>query len=229
MIIAMLLAHLVGDYILQTNALALWKSKALGGVAVHCLIVFLTTWLFILPFNPNWWQGVLFIGLTHFAIDATQLYWKPKIPPLARFLIDQMLHFVVLGLALWAGGYIRQFSLSTTLALMQDEQLFLYLLGFAFITMPAWVIIKFLAYGLVQGDAPNFSEGSNKYIGIMERLLITLFVLLGQFLLIPLVAIPRLVMEWPNVSHTEQAPVYLVELLASIAIATLIGLALSQM
>lgn len=70
MIIAMFLAHLVGDYILQWNSLAAWKSRALSGVVVHCLVVLAVTWLFIMPFNPGWWPWVLVIGLAHFAIDA---------------------------------------------------------------------------------------------------------------------------------------------------------------
>ena len=59
MITAMLLAHLVGDYVLQWDALAAWKSRALAGVAVHAAIVTAVTWLFALPFAPDWWQGIL--------------------------------------------------------------------------------------------------------------------------------------------------------------------------
>ena len=56
MIIAMFLAHLVGDYILQWDSLALWKSRELKGVLAHGLVVTFVTFLFILPFEPTWWQ-----------------------------------------------------------------------------------------------------------------------------------------------------------------------------
>ena len=55
MITAVLLAHLVGDYILQWNALAILKSKALKGVIAHGAIVWAVTWLMTALFNPAWW------------------------------------------------------------------------------------------------------------------------------------------------------------------------------
>lgn len=160
---AMILAHLVGDYILQWNQLAQWKSRELKGVAVHCLIVLAVTWLFSLPFDPHWWPWVLFIGGLHFVIDAGQLLWQPRLAPLARFTLDQAAHFGVILLALVAGGAV---DVSRTafilLTFLQDEQQLLYLLGYAFVTMPAWVVVKFVAYGLVNGSGPNSVSDSNR-------------------------------------------------------------------
>lgn len=227
MIGAMLLAHLVGDYILQWDRLALWKSRELKGVMAHGLVVFLVTWLFAIPFDP-YWRGIFFIGLAHIVIDAAQLYIKPPITPLTRFTLDQLAHFLVIGVALMADGYLDFSGLSWQLIQSaHSDRILFYLIGYAFITMPTWVIAKFIAYGLVNGTGPNFPEGTNKYIGILERLLMTTFVVMGQFLLVPLVTMPRLVWEWPQVSHSERAPVYLVELLCSITVAVGIGLALS--
>ncbi|WP_420630877.1 DUF3307 domain-containing protein [Candidatus Leptofilum sp.] len=225
MIIAMFLAHLVGDYILQWNSLAAWKSRAMAGVIVHCLVVLAVTWLFILPFNPGWWPWVIVIGVAHFVIDAIQLRVKLPIPELARFGLDQAAHFIVITLALAGGGYLNlAVIVQNGLALLQSDLLLIYLLGYAFVTMPAWVLVKFTAYGLVQGTAPQFGD-SSKYLGILERLLMTTFVAVGQYLLVPLVILPRLLMEWPEVAQDEGAPVYLAELLASIALAVSVGIA----
>lgn len=224
MVIAMFLAHLVGDYIFQWNSLAAWKSRALSGVIVHCLVVLAVTWLFILPFNPGWWPWVLIIGTAHFFIDAIQLRVKLPIPELARFGLDQLAHFLVITLALTGGGYLDLAGLlQNSLVLLQSDLLLIYLLGYAFITMPAWVLVKFTAYGLVQGTAPHFGD-SSKYLGIMERLLMTTFVAVGQYLLVPLVILPRLLMEWPQVANDKRAPVYLAELLASISLAVSVGI-----
>ncbi len=43
MIISMFLAHLVGDYILQWDALALAKSREFKGVLLHSIIIFIVT------------------------------------------------------------------------------------------------------------------------------------------------------------------------------------------
>ena len=231
MTIALFLAHLVGDYILQWDALAKAKSRSFKGVLGHCVIVALVTLVFALPFrDPIWWEGVLVISLAHFVIDAGQLWVKPPLAPLVRYVLDQVLHFLVIVMALAWGGFLDLFWwVGRVSAVFHDKTVLLYLLGYAFVTMPAWVLIKFLAYGLVTGTAPNFPEGTNKYVGISERLLITTFAALGQFLLIPLVALPRLVLEWPKVTGEESTAVYIVELLASMALAVAIGLALGRM
>lgn len=230
MIIAMLLAHLVGDYILQWDSLALWKSRELRGVLAHGLVVTFVTFLFILPFDPTWWQGAAFISILHIAIDAVQLRLKPPISPLFRFILDQIAHFTVIIIALVSGGYLALASMVPDLIhVLQNDRIWLYLLGYAFITMPAWVLVKFAAYGLVNGSPPIFPGISNKYLGILERILITTFVALGQFILVPLIAIPRLVVEWPTVRDGEETAVYLAEFLASITVAVLTGLAFTLM
>jgi hypothetical protein len=230
MIIAMFLAHLVGDYVLQWNRLAAWKAREMKGVLAHGLIVVAVTWLFSLPFDPTWWRGVVLIGLSHTAIDAFQLRVRLPIAPLLRFTLDQVAHVAFILLALTQGGFLHPSSIvADMLASLRDERVLAYMLGYAFVTMPAWVVVKFLVYGLVKGSAPNFAGGANKYLGIFERLLITTFVALGQFILIPLVATPRLVYEWPQVGGGERGSLYVAELLISLGLSIATGLALSQL
>lgn len=229
MVLAMILAHLVGDYVLQWDKLAACKSKELKGVFAHCFIVSIVTILFALPFDPYWWQGVLFISAAHLFIDAIQLYVKPPVPALARFLLDQVAHFTVILLALAVGGYLPVTTVTTSFAAAtQSEQIMLFILGYAFVTMPAWVLVKFTAYGLVQGTAPEFPGRTNKYVEILERVLITTFVLLGQYFLVPLVMLPRLATEWPDVQKNGNPTLYLVQLLSSVTLAIVVGLLLVQ-
>jgi hypothetical protein len=227
MVVAMLLAHLVGDFILQWDGLARWKSKEFKGLVVHGLIITVVTWLFILPFDATWWWGVLFISATHFVIDAVQFYVKFPVPTLGRFLIDQSLHFLVIFVALIWGGYLSPETLvQDLLASIYATPYLSALLGYALITMPAWVFLKFAIYGLVNGSPPNFPEGPNKFVGITERLLIATLVAFGQILLVPLVALPRLVLDWPKVVKSGSGRVYTAELIASVLLAVGVGLAL---
>ncbi len=227
MIIAMFLAHLVGDYILQWNSLAAWKARELKGVLFHCMIVLFVTWLFILPINPDWWMWALFIGVMHFIIDSVQLKINLPISPLARFSFDQVAHFIVIVFALAAGGYLDLAYVSINIQnSLQSDRLLLFLLAYAFITMPAWVVVKFTVYGLVNGSAPDFN-GNSKYLAMLERVLMTTFVALGQFFLVPLVILPRLMMEWPQVVRQQDTAVYLAELLASVTLAVGVGLLLN--
>jgi hypothetical protein len=63
---------------------------------------------------------------------------------------------------------------------------------------------------------------------MLERSLITTFVLLGQYVLIPLVALPRLWLEAPRnaVMVERRASLFLAELLASTTLALATGLVL---
>ncbi len=111
-------------------------------------------------------------------------------------------------------------------ALQHDHRLTL-LLGYVFLAMPAWILVEFVVYGLVNGSAPDFAQAIQcKYVGTLERWLIITFVMLGQFPLVPLVALPRLFFEAPQVLGTQRTTLYVSELLASVGLAIAIGLAL---
>ena len=227
MVIAMFLAHLVGDYVLQWDALAQWKSRELRGVIAHSIVLFAVTALFAAPIDPDWWWGILFISISHFAVDAAQFLFRPPIAPLLRFFLDQFLHILFILIALVAGGYLAWDNLwGGIVDSAHQTPLLTTLLGYAFITMPTWVLLKFVVYGLVKGQPPNFPAGPNKFVGISERVLITTLVLFGQMLLVPLVALPRLVMEWPRVVRGNGDVVYLAELVSSVVLAVAVGLAL---
>lgn len=232
MVIGMFLAHLVGDYILQWDALALWKSKELKGVLAHGSVVFLVTLAFALAFNPGWWPWALAIGLTHTAIDALWLgnrLWRPGLglPPVIRLIVDQALHLAIILAALAASGYLAMRSpAGGLLHVVRDNRLWVYALGYAFITMPAWIAVEFGVYGLVRASSDGFSSTLNKYAGIAERGLITTLVLLGQFALLPLVLAPRLIFAAPQAVAGRPVAPYIAELLASVTLAVAVGLGL---
>ena len=232
MIFAMILAHLVGDYVLQWDSLAIRKSKDLTGALTHGTIVTVVTVLFATLVAPAWWPWAIGIGLIHTLIDAGWLLNKSLPPerqlvPLARFVIDQILHAVTILAALVLSGYTDMVGLPNTMvAEVQHYPTIALLAGYVLISMPAWVLVEFLVYGLVRAPTADFSPSANKYLGIVERGLITTFVLLGQFALVPLVAVPRLVFEGPRVINSQRTTPYLTEILMSVALAVAIGLAL---
>ncbi|MFK7803519.1 MAG: DUF3307 domain-containing protein [Anaerolineae bacterium] len=231
MIISMLLAHLVGDYILQWDKLALWKSRALSGVLVHGLIVTAVTFLFVLPFAPFWWQGALFISGCHILIDVAQLPLTKRPTsgtfPLIRFMLDQLMHFVVIMIALNVGGFWSYGQLSAGVVNeISSNPFMVYLLGYTLLAMPAWILLEFTGYGLINGSPPDFSRATNKYLSSLERWLITTSVLTGQFILIPVIAAPRFLFERQTVEENHESTIYLTKLLGSVGFAIAIGLAL---
>lgn len=244
MVLAMLLAHLVGDYILQWDNLSRWKSEAFGGVLVHGLIVTAVTLLFSLPFDQDWWPWAIFIGVTHTIIDGIELPIRRRLSTkdsgqaaLALFIADQVAHLMIIALALIWSGYLKAPALLEGLASASSENpLLTFIVAYAFLTMPAWIITKFLVYGLMDDSPPDFSlTFSNKYFGMLERGLIATLIIFGQFLLIPLVALPRIILQWNRTTRYSAADpmsarksnfLYTAELLTSIALAIAIGLGL---
>ncbi len=236
MVVAMLLAHLVGDYILQWDTLAQRKSREIKGVLLHGGIVTVVTVLFALPLDGDWWPWALGIGLVHTTIDAGWLWlgrrWRTSNQsgryPIVRLFIDQLLHVSVIAAALIASGAIGVDGLLRNLAAMFAEYRWLSVaLGYVFITLPAWILIEFTFYALLNGSAPDFAQAAkNKYPGSLERGLMLTFVLMGQFALVPLVALPRLVLDSPTVIGQPRAALYLAEWLGSLGLAVTIGLML---
>lgn len=237
MIIAMLLAHLMGDYVLQWDALANWKGRSVKGAACHGSIVLAVTLLFAMLIDPRWWPWALLIGLAHIAIDASWVLvnrrWAARsgMYGLVRLLTDQTLHFAVILFALFASGYVTPIGLPGALvAEVQTHRLWAIALGYVLISMPAWIFIEFVFYGLINGSAPDFGRVKKyKYVGSLERGLIATFVATGQFALVPVVALPRLVLESPQYFGDSHTTLYLAEWLGSLALAVFIGLALGRM
>lgn len=77
MIFEMLLGHLVGDYLLQNEWMAMNKSKntRIGWLAasIHCIIYTLAICLFMQNFDPIW---MVVVFLSHFPIDKFALAEK---------------------------------------------------------------------------------------------------------------------------------------------------------
>lgn len=237
MISAMLLAHLLGDYVLQWDALAAWKSRSVRGAAVHGSIVLLVTLLFAALNDAEWGPWALFIGVTHIAIDCAWIPLNRRFTPrsgrygLVRLLIDQLLHCAVILGALLASGYVTLAGLPGAIGLeVQTQRSWVVALGYVAISLPAWIFIEFVLYGLIDGSAPDFGRVRQvKYVGILERGLIATFVATGQFALVPVVALPRLVLESPQYFGNSRATLYLAEWLGSLSVAVLIGLLLGRM
>jgi hypothetical protein len=236
MIIAMLLAHLLGDYVLQWDKLAAWKGRAVKAAVFHGSIVLAVTLLFAVLIDPAWWPWALLIGLTHMVIDASWVTLNRRFASrgmygLVRLLTDQTLHLAVIVGAIILSGYATPIGLPGTFVTeVQTHRLWAIALGYVLVSLPAWIFIEFVFYGLINGSAPDFNRVRHyKYVGSLERSLIATFVATGQFMLVPVVALPRLVLESPQYFGNNRTTLYLAEWLGSLALAVLIGLALGHL
>ena len=175
------LAHLVGDFLLQSNALCESKERKHHKSAfmyVHALIIALLSWLAI--GNYHLWGYAVIIGVTHLMIDIAKSYVKTQ--TLVWFVGDQILHiFVLLIVSYFIGNGWEQFAW-----IPQNYALILpaFLSAVIICTKPANIFIKMILTRY-EIDLPKAKDKELKnagaLIGNLERLLSLVLIIVGQF------------------------------------------------
>ena len=82
-IFLIIMCHLIGDYVLQSDFIAKTKGENWYHLFVHCALYVLP---FYLCFGFDW--QLAFIFVTHIIIDAAKARWKA-----INYMEDQFLHY----------------------------------------------------------------------------------------------------------------------------------------
>jgi len=180
----LLLAHLIGDFFLQTTRMV--NSKEHNKIKspylyLHCLIHILLTLL--ITWDLSFWPYALFIGLSHFIIDAAKLYLQRPHWRVASFLVDQFLHLLIL---ITISLFYNKAYLTIDMDLLFDNQKLFFYTCLLFLTTPCSIFIK---TAISSWSPQNFEEqtangslqNAGKWIGNLERLLVFIFVVLGRW------------------------------------------------
>jgi hypothetical protein len=229
---ATILAHLLGDYVFQTDRIAVWKGRSVWGVLVHGAIVALCTWLCALPFSLGWWPYALLIGAIHIVIDVARTKVGKVVPgvALALLMLDQALHVLVIVHVVRWSGWLSSRSAETALGTwLQTGPRMAYLIGYVLLSMPAWVLIHFCVSGTGAVSKGLPGRPGERYVGMLERALIATFVLAGQYLAVPFVIVPRLALDGSRGYDEAERIGYLGEILVSVSLAVAVGLALRRL
>ncbi len=175
-LIQLILAHLIGDFLLQPKKWVedkeqrTYRSKYLYlHVLIHAALVMILLW------DLNLWWIAVIIGVSHYMIDLIKLeFQKPKTKKI-WFFADQFLHIAVI---VAIGVYQQQISVE----IFGNHEFLKYLAGVVFLTTPVSVIMRIL----LSTWTPSTTHQSNletesltnagKYIGILERLLVFTFI-----------------------------------------------------
>jgi hypothetical protein len=103
LIFHIVVAHLLGDFVFQSNSLLAKKYKSWTGTLQHALIITLFTALVLFPFWGAWhtWLIVGTIGTIHFAQDVLKVEFDKrhnKKKSLIPFFLDQLMHLSLIVL-----------------------------------------------------------------------------------------------------------------------------------
>lgn len=180
LLVKLLIAHLIGDFFLQPqNWVKNKEKKKLKSpklylhILIHIIITSVVLW------DISKWPIIIIIGSSHFIIDAIKLVIQKKKTKRILFFVDQLLHLSVILFCfyLFSDNAIPIDNLIT-------ENNLLLLLCFLFLTYPASIIMKiiFAKWNISELTKNNESlEDAGKYIGILERSLVFIFIIFNHW------------------------------------------------
>ncbi|MBO6185086.1 MAG: DUF3307 domain-containing protein [Chryseobacterium sp.] len=225
--IQLILAHLLGDFILQPNSWVadkenrkLKSSYLYFHVLIHTILSFIFLWDLKL-----WWVAVL-VGISHFIIDACKLSFQ-KIQTKKRwFFIDQALHVAVIG---GISLYFSEFNFE----FLKNQDFLKMIMAALFLTSPASIFIKLLlsSWTPVTEEEGNIQTESlsnaGKYIGILERLLVFTFIVVNHWEGVGFMIAAKSVFRFSDLAQAKQRKLteyVLIGTLLSFGIAVLAGI-----
>lgn len=96
--IRLLLAHFIGDYVLQFNRIYAGKFKGLKGVVPHATVIAVCFIIFSWPYLkiPVLWIFILFIFVTHLLQDWIKANYIKRKGDFSTYVFDQILHIAAI-------------------------------------------------------------------------------------------------------------------------------------
>jgi len=225
--VQLILAHLLGDFILQPNSwVAEKESKKLKSKYLYLHILIHTILSFVFLWNTElWWIAVL-TGFSHFIIDAAKLSFQTLESKKSWFFIDQALHIVVItGISLYFNEFNFEF--------LKDQEVLKIIMAALFLTTPASIFIKTLLSSWTpvpetQNDIQTESlSNAGKYIGILERLLVFTFIVVNHWEGVGFMVAAKSVFRFSDLAQAKQRKLteyVLIGTLLSFGMAVLTGI-----
>jgi hypothetical protein len=224
--IKLLLAHLLGDFILQPER---WvKEKELRKhrspkLYLHVLLHGALAWLLV--WDIRFWLPVLAIVVTHYTIDLIKVIWQKPEKKLQWFIADQAMHLLVLAVIWWMWE-----QPSFTNATVSLDQALIVVTAAVLLTMPTSIVIKTVisqwtpdTFYTVSSSLPD----AGKFIGYLERLLVLTFILFNHWEAVGFLLAAKSVFRFGNLkeSHDRKLTEYvLIGTLLSFGISILVAL-----
>lgn len=252
LVIPLLAGHLLGDFVLQSRWMVTDKNEKLGVLLVHAAIVALVSWTLTGYLTAWFWLLPIALG-THCAIDWSKARLaglnrsrsarsadarKRQNGDLVLFFLDQAAHLCVIALIAWAAE-----AFPWALRTVSGEAVWRAAFGdlfYAFLVVLSGWIAGAIAAGYVLGlHLQRFEdqlsvgqkgglENGGFWIGVTERSLIYLFMLVGNPAGIGFLAAAKSVFrigELRESADRNLAEYILIGTLMSFTVAMAIGLA----
>lgn len=217
----MLAGHLVADFWLQPSSWVShkkengWKSKKL---ILHTLIASILPVVFTFELKLWWFVPVIF--LTHYLIDVVKSRMKQT---MWFFIADQVLH---IGIIWILATFFTEITIPENL-----RHFWIYACGFILITNPLGILTGMFLKSVTKSESNPVQLNASAWIGILERILIIIFVTTGQIQAIGFLVAAKSVFRFSEIQHegNQKAEYFLLGTLVSFTLAVVVGLGIKYL
>lgn len=226
-IVKLILAHILGDFLLQPNSWVKAKEEKKGlawqlyaHVFVHGLLILL------LLFDLTDWKLAATIMFCHLIIDYAKLKFQTESSKITWFIIDQIMHLVVILIL----GLFWINKEKELLDLLLSDTFIILATAVVFLTQPTSIILSVLVKpwsDAITNEKEKSLKNAGKYIGILERLLVLVFICTHHFESIGFLLATKSVFRFGDLKESKERKLteyILIGTLLSFGIALLVGL-----
>jgi len=228
--VKLLLAHLLGDFVFQSDH---WvrekelKKHRSPKLYLHVLLHGLLT--MVIVGEIHFWPYAAGIVITHFLTDWSKLIFQTDNNQKTWFFGDQILHVAFLFLAFWL--YTPQ---GIDVSWIDAEKMWVVATALVFLTYPTSVLIRILIsrWTPKTEDKPQESlENAGKYIGILERLFVFTFILTDHWEGIGFLLAAKSIFRFGDLKESKERKLteyVMIGTLLSFGLAVLVGMLIAE-
>jgi hypothetical protein len=180
-LIKLIIAHFIGDFLLQPESwvkekenLKAKSAKLYWHILIHGLLALFILWDF------KYWLLAVLLMLWHGIIDVIKLYAQKDSTKSNWFLTDQLIHLISI-LGLWVLFFKPELNFTSW---YENTSIWVYLAAVLFITIESGIVMREVMSNWSKALNDSNDESLNnagKYIGMLERLFVFIFIVTGNW------------------------------------------------
>ena len=226
-LLKLFLAHLTGDFLLQPLSWVKAKEqKKLRAWQLYVHALLHGVLVMILLWDIRFIRWALLITVVHLFIDAVKCLLQNRRNQRWLFFIDQLAHFCSIYV-IWICYQGRLISFS----FLQNAKIIVLLTALVLLTRPVSIAVKiFISKWTPDTDAGDEMislQSAGEYIGILERVLVFIFMITNEWQAVGFLLAAKSVFRFGNLQEAKDRKLteyVLIGTLTSFAIAVLTGM-----
>lgn len=222
----LLLAHLLGDFLLQPDGWVAQKrqTKHRSPLLYLHIVVHATVMLVLINFDLTYWLGVVIILITHYIIDLLKLNFETPNNRGKLFVIDQLAHLLVIT------GVVHSYHpFAIEWKDLFDSAAVLFIICIVALGPVAAIVMRLIMnrWELPEDNDKDSLPQAGKYIGMLERLMVFGFIVFQQWQAIGWLIAAKSILRFSDLSRAKDRKLteyILIGTLLSFVLAIAVGL-----